>query len=540
MRSQLVCIARDRTAPAPMPVIVWAQAPLKFSYCQYRCADEPALQYRQQLRMQGPLLLVECVGKPDSSDLHSMSEGGESSFGEPNPPPPSTKIARLSGKRETSGAYQWWWRTRWPRIGSPQNPAVRIATLRIFSAPRDPPPCLDHWATSSRCASLSRTELPRFPMPTMMAFSHRPVATPEPGNPLSTTWGRDELWIVTAPKLPWSHRTRRCSSHDSLARGHEPWCGPLFILFWWFAPSSSGIGVFWRGGSRCEVSSIGPRWPAHDPGSCLSTRTSNGIWRHAAVLCEPYRVTSVAWPANNNFSVEHLPSSLVGTTISGASLVVVAASSNSIATAPPMACLVSALWPCGGVMVRLHASHVRKLGSIPTGVAPGFLHEGIILDDATGRWVFSGISHFSSSFIVALLHAHLTSSSLAFKTSMCSKLLQGTLREGGLHIISHNYMPSLSKMPVLKVMEPGSSLRGDFGESSGDVYGSAPTVKTLRMVVMSRTELYCWRSEESPCPPFSSTSVAVMCWSIVIQKHHSMACGDIYTIKSLLSYISAL
>ncbi|KAJ8895420.1 hypothetical protein PR048_000752 [Dryococelus australis] len=46
-----------------------------------------------------------------------------------------------------------------------------------FSAPRDPPHRFDRWATSSRCASPSHAELPRFPKSMTMALSHRPVGS---------------------------------------------------------------------------------------------------------------------------------------------------------------------------------------------------------------------------------------------------------------------------------------------------------------------------------------------------------------------------
>ncbi|KAJ8871614.1 hypothetical protein PR048_027941 [Dryococelus australis] len=48
---------------------------------------------------------------------------------------------------------------------------------------------------------------------------------------------------------------------------------------------------------------------------------------------------------------------------------------------------------CGGV-VRLLASHLDELGSIPGGISPGFSHVRIVPDEAAGSRVFSGISHF--------------------------------------------------------------------------------------------------------------------------------------------------
>ncbi|KAJ8870107.1 hypothetical protein PR048_029119 [Dryococelus australis] len=54
--------------------------------------------------------------------------------------------------------------------------------------------------------------------------------------------------------------------------------------------------------------------------------------------------------------------------------------------------------------VSLLASHLGEPGSIPNRVTPGFLHVGIVPDDAAGRLVLSGISRFLRPFIPALLH----------------------------------------------------------------------------------------------------------------------------------------
>ncbi|KAJ8887444.1 hypothetical protein PR048_013659 [Dryococelus australis] len=51
-------------------------------------------------------------------------------------------------------------------------------------------------------------------------------------------------------------------------------------------------------------------------------------------------------------------------------------------------------------------------------VVPGFLHVGIVSDDATGRWVFSGISRLPRPFIPAMLHIHFASPTSAHKMSM--------------------------------------------------------------------------------------------------------------------------
>ncbi|KAJ8867138.1 hypothetical protein PR048_033002 [Dryococelus australis] len=68
-----------------------------------------------------------------------------------------------------------------------------------------------------------------------------------------------------------------------------------------------------------------------------------------------------------------------------------------------------------GKVVRLLAPHLREPGSIPGGVAPGFLYVGIVPDDAAGQRIFSGISCFPCPCIPALLHTHLASPSSALK-----------------------------------------------------------------------------------------------------------------------------
>ncbi|KAJ8897435.1 hypothetical protein PR048_002781 [Dryococelus australis] len=74
--------------------------------------------------------------------------------------------------------------------------------------------------------------------------------------------------------------------------------------------------------------------------------------------------------------------------------------------------------PCGGVVVRLLASHIDEPGSIPDGVSPEFLHVEIMPGDVAGPRVFSGISRFPRPLIRALLHTHLASPSSAVNTSM--------------------------------------------------------------------------------------------------------------------------
>ncbi|KAJ8895592.1 hypothetical protein PR048_000928 [Dryococelus australis] len=77
-------------------------------------------------------------------------------------------------------------------------------------------------------------------------------------------------------------------------------------------------------------------------------------------------------------------------------------------------------WGRGGVVDRLLSSHLGEPGSISVGVAIGFSHVVILLpDDAAGRQVFLGVlpSPPPPRF-PALIHTHLTSLSLALKTSI--------------------------------------------------------------------------------------------------------------------------
>ncbi|KAJ8893450.1 hypothetical protein PR048_006048 [Dryococelus australis] len=60
--------------------------------------------------------------------------------------------------------------------------------------------------------------------------------------------------------------------------------------------------------------------------------------------------------------------------------------------------------------------HLGEPGSIPSGVAPGLPHSGIVPDDAADRRVFSGISRSPRPITPALLHTPLASPASALKT----------------------------------------------------------------------------------------------------------------------------
>ncbi|KAJ8884522.1 hypothetical protein PR048_016379 [Dryococelus australis] len=66
--------------------------------------------------------------------------------------------------------------------------------------------------------------------------------------------------------------------------------------------------------------------------------------------------------------------------------------------------------------VRMLTSYQCEPDSIPGAVAPRFSHMGIVSDDATAQWVFSGISRFPRPCIPAPLHTHLASPLSCLKT----------------------------------------------------------------------------------------------------------------------------
>ncbi|KAJ8896082.1 hypothetical protein PR048_001424 [Dryococelus australis] len=71
--------------------------------------------------------------------------------------------------------------------------------------------------------------------------------------------------------------------------------------------------------------------------------------------------------------------------------------------------------PEAAIGAAANSSHYSKRGSIPSRVAPRFSCMGIMLDNADGLPVFSGISYFPRPCIPALLHTHLASHSSALK-----------------------------------------------------------------------------------------------------------------------------
>ncbi|KAJ8875693.1 hypothetical protein PR048_023592 [Dryococelus australis] len=91
----------------------------------------------------------------------------------------------------------------------------------------------------------------------------------------------------------------------------------------------------------------------------------------------------------------------------------------------------------------------------------GFSQAEIVPDDAAGRWVFSGISHFLHPFIPVLFHTHLTSTSSALKTPIC--FLFGTTAESQMNATYSR--PSTNKFT-------GSVFSSDFPSQSMEVMGS--------------------------------------------------------------------
>ncbi|KAJ8871133.1 hypothetical protein PR048_027437 [Dryococelus australis] len=302
-----------------------------------------------------------------------------------------------------------------------------------FSAPRDPPPRLDRWATISICASPSRTELPRFPTSTTTALMHRPIssraATPEPGDPLSTTWVRDELRIVASPKLPWSHHTHRC---NSLSLVLKSWAVPserattsaMFIPRQLSSFSQDVSDKVWSNDKRIAKIDVFTYVSSSFPGATVTERLS---WLPPPRPSElnPRRVTADfrMWE-----SCRMTPLVSVLSRRSPVSLAVslrrcsLPTSINLIGSqglgrliAPKRnACSVSVVtlycvnkgqrWRSGGAAAIALASHLGDPGSIPGGFAPGFSHVGNVLDDAARRRAPSGHSRFPRPCIPAPLH----------------------------------------------------------------------------------------------------------------------------------------
>ncbi|KAJ8871411.1 hypothetical protein PR048_027728, partial [Dryococelus australis] len=96
-----------------------------------------------------------------------------------------------------------------------------------------------------------------------------------------------------------------------------------------------------------------------------------------------------------------------------------------------------------GVVARLLGSHQSEPGSIPGGGAPGSLHMGIVLDDATGRQAYSRIPHRS--------HTHLASPSSALKTLIGDRMQ----RRGKQEILEKIRRPAASYGTIRTCENPG-------------------------------------------------------------------------------------
>ncbi|KAJ8895354.1 hypothetical protein PR048_000686 [Dryococelus australis] len=90
---------------------------------------------------------------------------------------------------------------------------------------------------------------------------------------------------------------------------------------------------------------------------------------------------------------------------------------------------------CGGRAVSLLISHQGVPGSIPGRDMPRFSHVGIVLGDAAGWRVFSGISRFPHRLILALLHSYLISFSSALKTSLLKAAQISQLNFGDITLL---------------------------------------------------------------------------------------------------------
>ncbi|KAJ8867798.1 hypothetical protein PR048_031603 [Dryococelus australis] len=117
-----------------------------------------------------------------------------------------------------------------------------------------------------------------------------------------------------------------------------------------------------------------------------------------------------------------------------------------------------------------------RMGSIPGGFAPGFLHVRIVLDDAAGWRFSSGITRFSHPCIAALLYTHLTSPSSALKTSMLQAAqifpLSSTYR-GLQNEATDFHIPSWRIFVTQGLLRTGSPI-GQKGRRSRPISASAP------------------------------------------------------------------
>ncbi|KAJ8878903.1 hypothetical protein PR048_019506 [Dryococelus australis] len=128
----------------------------------------------------------------------------------------------------------------------------------------------------------------------------------------------------------------------------------------------------------------------------------------------------------------------------------------------------------GGVVVRLLGSHLGQPGSIPCGAAPGFSHVRIVPVDASDRQVFSGFSPFPRLFILALLHTHLETPSLALKIWMLRAAHISSFTTTAYRDVWRNVVAHVATRRGTERRVCGAVLRADEGEAR---YGAAPECK---------------------------------------------------------------
>ncbi|KAJ8881561.1 hypothetical protein PR048_018044 [Dryococelus australis] len=110
----------------------------------------------------------------------------------------------------------------------------------------------------------------------------------------------------------------------------------------------------------------------------------------------------------------------------------------------------------GSVVVRLLASHLGVVGSIPSGVTSGFSPVVIVSGDAASRQVSSGISRFSRSCIPALLLNHLTLPPLAIKASMLKAVQISPLYTKMVECVTRGPTQSFSELHTRNIAGPGT------------------------------------------------------------------------------------
>ncbi|KAJ8889357.1 hypothetical protein PR048_008856 [Dryococelus australis] len=171
---------------------------------------------------------------------------------------------------------------------------------------------------------------------------------------------------------------------------------------------------------------------------------------------------------------------------------------------------------CDGIVVRLLASHLGETSSIPSSVAPGFSHVGIVSDDASGRWVFFlGMSRFLRPYIPALLPTHLVSPSSALKTAMLRAAQISPLHSKML-LVKHRKKALLWRLRVPARAQP------------------PPPNNSTRNPFPSQPLLEPHHNPHQSALPLTSRYVRVMARPAALPSRRGPACTRLYAIHDII------